>query len=94
MLLLDWFVVVLAERVQYEFVQSVLARFLRLHGVELSDQCGEEGRGRVEAVGSGAEERMGGVGERVAQESSVGESFGENGVVVMYLRENGATVKR
>ena len=44
LLFVDLLVAVLSQRSSYEFVQSVLARFLRLHGVELSDQCGEEGR--------------------------------------------------
>ena len=44
LLFVNFFVVALSQLTQYEFVQSVLARFLRLHGVELSDECGVEGR--------------------------------------------------
>ena len=44
LLFVDWFVGVLRRLVEFEFVQSLLARFLRLHGVELSEGCGDEGR--------------------------------------------------
>ena len=44
LLFVDFFLWALQRLAQYEFVQSVMQRWLRLHGVELSDDCGEEGR--------------------------------------------------
>ena len=44
MLFVRFFGVLLGRLTQYEFVQSLLSRFLRLHGMELSEGCGVEGR--------------------------------------------------